>query len=153
MSSIKVTVSVVDSSGILAEVSVASGNNFIVAATYEPTIASLLYALIKADVFNPFALSDIASTSEIVLRHPKPVYSDLVIISDPDVKIINSVLFDSAVAADLFASTLVKNVDFDTATAQVDSEPVTTSEVFVPILNALDSYAFNGYSFNSASLN
>jgi len=153
MSSIEVAVSVVNSSGILAEVSIASGNNFTVAATYEPTIASLSYALIKADVFNPFVLSDTASTSEVVLRHPKPVYSDSAVTSDSDVKIVSSVLSNSVVAAELFASTLVKNVDFDTATAQVDSEPVTTSEVFVLALNALDSNAFNGYSFNSASLN
>ena len=154
MSSIKVAVSVVNSSGILAEVSIASGNNFTVAATYEPTIASLSYALIKADVFNPFILSDTASTSEVVLRHPKPVYSDSTVTSEIFVKsIITPDVSDSVVAADLFASTLVKNVDFDTATAQVDSEPVTTSEVFVLALNALDSNAFNRYSFNGAGLN
>jgi len=153
MSNIKVAVSVVDSSGIIANVAISAGNNFIVAATYEPTIVSLSYILIKADVFNPFALFDTASTSEIVLRHPKPAYSDSAVTSDSDVKIVSSILSDSAVTSELFASTLVKNVDFNTATAEIDSEPVTTSEVFVLTLNALDSYAFNGYSFNSASLN
>lgn len=153
MSNIKVAVSVVDSSGIIANVAISAGNNFIVAATYEPTIVSLSYILMKADVFNPFALFDTASISEIVLRHPKPAYSDSAVTSDSDVKIVSSILSDSAVTAELFASTLVKNVDFNTATAEVDSEPVTTSEVFVLTLNALDSNAFNGYSFNSASLN
>ena len=153
MSNIKVAVSVVDSSGIIANVAISAGNNFTVAATYEPTIVSLSYILIKADVFNPFALFDTASTSEIVLRHPKPAYSDSAVTSDSDVKIVSSILSDSAVTSELFASTLVKNVDFNTATAEIDSEPVTTSEVFVLTLNALDSYAFNGYSFNSASLN
>jgi hypothetical protein len=154
MSNIKVAVSVVDSSGILAEVSIASGNNFTVAATYEPTIVSLSYVLIKADVFNPFALFDTASISEVVLRHPKPVYSDLAITSETLVKsIITPDVSDSAVTAELFASTLVKSVDFNTATAEVDSEPVTTSEVFVLALNALDSNAFNRYSFNGAGLN
>ncbi len=153
MSNIKVAVSVVDSSGIIANVAISAGNNFTVAATYEPTIVSLSYILMKADVFNPFALFDTASTSEIVLRHPKPAYSDSAVTSDPDVKIVSSILSDSAVTSELFASTLVKNVDFNTATAEVDSEPVTTSEVFVLTLNALDSNAFNGYSFNSASLN
>ncbi len=153
MSNIKVAVSVVDSSGIIANVAISAGNNFTVAATYEPTIVSLSYILIKADVFNPFALFDTASISEIVLLHPKPAYSDSVVMSDSDVKIISSILSDSVVTAELFSSTLVKNVDFNTATAEVDSEPVTTSEVFVLTLNALDSNAFNGYSFNSASLN
>lgn len=153
MSNIKVAVSVVDSSGIIANVAISAGNNFTVAATYEPTVVTLSYILMKADVFNPFALFDTASTSEIVLRHPKPAYSDSAVTSDSDVKIIGPNYSDSAVTAELFASTLVKNVDFNTATAEVDSEPVTTSEVFVLTLNALDSNAFNGYSFNSASLN
>lgn len=153
MSNIKVAVSVVDSSGIIANVAISAGNNFTVAATYEPTIVSLSYILMKADVFNPFALFDTASISEIVLLHPKPAYSDSAVTSEALVKIVSSILSDSVVTAELFASTLVKNVDFNTATAEVDSEPVTTSEVFVLTLNALDSNAFNGYSFNSASLN
>lgn len=153
MSNIKVAVSVVNSSGIIANVAISAGNNFTVAATYEPTIVSLSYILMKADVFNPFALFDTASISEIVLLHPKPAYSDSVVMSDSDVKIIQPNYSDSAVTSELFASTLVKNVDFNTATAEVDSEPVTTSEVFVLTLNALDSNAFNRYSFNSASLN
>jgi len=154
MSNIKVAVSVVDSSGIIANVAISAGNNFTVAATYEPTIVSLSYILMKADVFNPFALFDTASISEIVLLHPKPAYSDSAVTSETLVKsIITPDVSDSAVTSELFASTLVKNVDFNTATAEIDSEPVTTSEVFVLTLNALDSYAFNGYSFNSASLN
>lgn len=153
MSNIKVVASVVNSSGILAEVQISASNDFIAAATYDPTVASSSYVLMKADVFTPFSLFDTAGTSEIVLRHPKPVYSDLAVTSDSDVKVIYPVISDSVTASDLFASTLVKNVDFNTATAEVDSEPVTTSEIFVLVLNAMASNALNKYSFNSTGLN
>lgn len=153
MSNIKVVASVVNSSGILAEVQISATNDFIATATYSPSAVSPSYILMKADVFTPFSLFDFANTSEILLLYPKPVYSDLALTSDSDTKIIGIDYSDSAVTSDLFASTLVKNVDFDTATAQVDSEPVTTSEIFVLVLNDLDFRTLNRYSFNSISLN
>ena len=160
MSSIEVSVSVVNSSGILAEVNIASGNNFIVATNYDYAIATPAYSPILATLLDPYKLLDTYTLTDLAVFFPKPNYTDSVTTSDSSVQEFSSVQTDSATTSDSSVQEFL-SVRTDSVTtsdspvkqpSSVQTDSVTTSDSLSFVL-AVDSGAANEYAFNNHTFN